>query len=138
MQLYLQREPSEKQTDGVLVMPSGRELFTLEQAWRNNKPFESCIPDGAYLIEPYDSPKFGRVYIVSGGMVSKFPTPKQHRWGILFHAANRVSELQGCIALGMGRSGDNLINSKLAHKLFTEELAGNSAMLFIAGVESWS
>ena len=136
--LYLLREPSDKQTSGVLTMPSGREFYTLEQAWRNNKPFESCIPDGAYLIEPYDSPKFGPVYIVSGGTVSKFPTPKQHRWGILLHPANRVGELQGCIALGMSTSGDNLTNSKLAHTLFLEELAGNSAMLFVTGLESWN
>lgn len=135
--LYLRREPTDSQTNGILTMPSGREFYTLEQAWRNNKPFESCIPDGAYLIEPYDSPKFGAVYIVSGGTVSKFPTAKQHRWGILFHPANKVTQLQGCLALGMGRRGDNLTDSALAHKLFMQELNGNSAMLFISGVNDY-
>lgn len=138
MNLYLERTVKDYQTDGVLVMPSGREFYTLEQAWRNNRPFESCIPDGAYLIEPHVSPNHGDCYIVSGGSVSKSPSPKHPRNFILFHPANKVEQLQGCIALGMDRKGRYLTNSILAHKLFLQELDGNPAMLFISGVESWN
>lgn len=77
--LHLERNPNPAQTDGILTMPSGREFYTLEQAWRNNRPFDSCIPDGVYLIEPYKSPKFGDVYILSGGTVSKFKSPHHQR-----------------------------------------------------------
>lgn len=133
--LFLEREPTNTQTNGILTMPSGREFYTLECPWRNNRPFESCIPDGAYLIEPWQSPKFGDCYIVSGGLVGKTQGVRTH---ILFHAANKARELQGCIALGLGMRGDNLTNSQQAIKLFMQELNGNPAMLFISGVDQWN
>lgn len=133
--LFLEREPTDTQTNGILTMPSGREFYTLECPWRNNKPFVSCIPDGAYLIEPWESPTHGDCYIVSGSTVGK---TQGNRTYILFHAANKVHELQGCIALGLGVSGDNLTNSAAAIKLFLDELNGEPAMLFISGVNQWN
>lgn len=133
--LFLERELTDTQTNGILTMPSGREFYTLEQAWRNNEPFVSCIPDGAYLIEPWQSPTHGDCYIVSGGTVGK---TKGVRTYILLHAANKVRELQGCIALGLGMRGDNLTNSAAAIKLFLQELNGNPAILYVSGVESWN
>ena len=132
--LFLEREPTDTQTNGVLTMPSGREFYTLECPWRNNEPFVSCIPDGAYLIEPWHSPTHGKCYIVSGGTVGKTQGVRTY---ILFHAANKVRELQGCIALGLGMRGDNLTNSAQAIKLFLDELNGNPAMLFISGVNDY-
>lgn len=132
--LFLERNPTDTQTNGILTMPSGREFYTLECPWRNNRPFESCIPDGAYLIEPWYSPTRGGCYIVSGGTVGKTEGVRTH---ILFHAANKVWQLQGCIALGLGVRGDNLTNSAAAIKLFLDELNGNSAMLFISGVDDY-
>ena len=132
--LFLEREQLPNQTNGTLYMPSGREFYTLECPWRNNEPFVSCIPDGAYLIEPWHSPKFGDCYIVSGGLVGKTQGVRTH---ILFHAANKVRELQGCIALGLGMRGDNLTNSAQAIKLFMDELNGENAMLFISGVNDY-
>jgi len=132
--LFLEREQLPNQTNGTLYMPSGREFYTLECPWRNNEPFVSCIPDGAYLIEPWNSPTHGKCYIVSGGLVGKTQGVRTY---ILFHAANKVRELQGCIALGLGMRGDNLTNSAQAIKLFMGELNGESAMLFISGVNSY-
>lgn len=132
--LFLEREPTDTQTNGILTMPSGREFYTLECPWRNNRPFESCIPDGAYLIEPWHSPTHGDCYIVSGGTVGKTEGVRTY---ILFHAANKVRQLQGCIALGLGVRGDNLTNSAAAIKLFLDELNGNPAMLFISGVNDY-
>ena len=133
--LYLEREPEDSLTRGVLHTPSGRELHTLERSWRNNEPFDSCIPDGVYLVEPYQSPKFGSVYILSGGTVSKFKSDKHERYGILFHAANFPRQLAGCIACGLSWRGDMLLNSAAATRLLFDELAGESAMLFASGIE---
>jgi len=133
--LYLNREPEPHLTRGVLLMPSGRELHVLERPWRDNRPFDSCIPDGVYLMEPYQSPRFGSVYIVSGGRVSKFQSPRHERYGILFHGANRVEQLQGCLAVGLSWRGDFLQHSQAALKLMLDELNGEKAMLFIYGLE---
>lgn len=76
--------------------------YTVEQPWRNNEPFHSCIPSGVYTVEPYDSPNKGDVLIIHGGAVSKFKDPNHRRYGCLFHVANRAAELEGCIAPGVG------------------------------------
>ena len=133
--LYLNRETEQTLTRGILHTPSGRELHVLERPWRNNKPFDSCIPDGVYLVKPYESPRFGSVYILSGGTVSKFKSPKHERYGILFHPANYARQLAGCLACGLSWRGDMLLNSAAATKLLFDELAGESAILFISGIE---
>jgi len=88
-------------TFGQLVAPN-RELvlWTVEQPWRSNQANVSCIPEGRYTVEPYDSPKFGEVFILEGPGVRKFAV-EGARWGILIHAANRAAELKGCIAPGL-------------------------------------
>jgi hypothetical protein len=88
-----------------------------------------------YLIEPYQSPRFGSVYIVSGGRVSQFKSSKHERYAILFHGANKVQQLQGCLAPGLSWSGDFLQHSQSALKLMMNELNGETAMLFISGLE---
>ena len=85
------------------------------------------------MIEPWLSPTHGECYIVSGGTVGKMEGRRTH---ILFHPANAVSELQGCIALGLGWWGKNLRDSRAAHKLFMQDMAGESAMLFVSGLEN--
>lgn len=133
IQLFLEREYHDQHTAGYLSLESGREFATLERAWRNNRPFDSCIPEGVYLIEPYDSPKFGSVYIVSGGTVSKFKSPHHARYGILFHPANHAHQLAGCIAPGYDLDDGFLTSSRSACKLLFEELNNQPAMLFISG-----
>jgi hypothetical protein len=133
--LFLNREPEPHLTRGVLLMPSGRELHVLERPWRDNRPFDSCIPDGVYLITPYKSPRFGDVYIVIGGTVSQFKSAQHERYGILFHGANKVQQLAGCLAPGLSWSGDFLQHSQSALKLMMNELNGETAMLFISGLE---
>lgn len=133
--LYLHRTAHEDFTDGVLTMPSGRELSVLERPWRNNKPFDSCIPDGVYLAEPYESPRFGSVYILSGGKVSKFKSSRHERYGILIHTANRASQLAGCLAPAMRIDSTGFAHqSRVAFNLIMDELDGQKAMIFISGV----
>lgn len=62
---------------------------TIERPWLDNKTNISCIPAGLYKISSTVSPKFGDTY-----KVRDVP----HRTHILFHKANKASELQGCIA----------------------------------------
>ena len=69
----------------------GKELIccTIERPWLGNKPYVSCIPAGTYTIRPAKSPKFGDTYQVCDVV---------GRTHILFHKANKASELHGCIA----------------------------------------
>lgn len=134
--VFLERTGLPDHTEGIITLENGRELFCLERPWRNNRPFDSCIPDGVYLMEPYDSPKFGQVYIISGGTVSKFPSEHHQRYGILFHPANKVIELQGCVAPGTKMHANGTIsNSGLGCKLLFEGLNWEPAMLFISGLD---
>ena len=62
---------------------------TMELPWNNNIAFISCIPAGLYDIEMVISPTHGNVYKVKDVI---------GRTHILFHIANKPSQLEGCIA----------------------------------------
>lgn len=64
---------------------------TLERPWLNNKKGESCIPDGAYLCQRVQSPKFGQTFEV---------TNVADRTSILFHKGNLMDDSHGCILVG--------------------------------------
>ena len=75
----------------------GQRVSTLELPWRDNLPQRSCIPVGRYLCRLVQSPKFGRVYMV---------TDVPGRSAVLIHSANvagdvdlgYTTQLHGCIA----------------------------------------
>lgn len=73
---------------------------TIEKPWLNNEPFNSCIPEGSYLVKPTDSPKFGPTYYVES--ISDVGVGLDHgeRTHILFHAGNTVDDTSGCIVVG--------------------------------------
>lgn len=85
---------SENATMGALKIHDveHRPIYTLENAWVDNTPHVSCIPDTVYIVEPYQSKKHGSTYIV---------TDVPDRSGILFHAGNVHDDTEGCILLGM-------------------------------------
>lgn len=74
---------------------------TLEQSWRDNQPFISCIPAGRYEVVAYDSPKHGQTFALKNIAlgVGVFKGDSQ-RYAILIHPANTADQLHGCIALG--------------------------------------
>lgn len=76
-------------TLGRLVI-GGFSCYTLERPWYSNKPEESCIPEGFYTVNRTDSPTYGITY--------EIVVPD--RTHILFHPANWVHQLKGCIAPG--------------------------------------
>ena len=101
--LQLQRDATgDDGTFGRLLAAAGsghrqHVAYSAEQPWRNNAPFESCIPAGKYLLARDYSPKWKRRYHV-------LDVP--NRWAVLFHWGNfagdeqlgKKSNLKGCIA----------------------------------------
>jgi hypothetical protein len=86
-------------TFGRLVYNDFR-AFSVELPWADNKPRVSCIPEGKYTVKWYDSPTFGKTLAVIGDTVSLFPNNTHQRSAILFHKANTMDDLLGCIGLG--------------------------------------
>lgn len=97
--LTLKREYDDDKTTGVLTLPDGTELITLERPWLNNEPFVSCIPEGQY-------------------QVMRNQTGKHQWYGLLdvpdrsfieIHTATRVDHLEGCIGLQSDADCDLLL-----------------------------
>ena len=134
--MLVRERSTESGTYGVLTLPDGTKMNTLELPWKDNKPRESCIPPGTYECTIRQSPKFGTVYEVQG---------VSGRSAILFHAGNSAGDAsrglkadsQGCILLGLGRAARGIqqiiTQSQSAVKLFMERLAGRSFRLTITG-----
>ncbi|USD22137.1 DUF5675 family protein [Microbulbifer variabilis] len=66
-------------------------FYTVERPWLGNRPFESCIPEGVYSCNPYNSPRFPNVW-----ELKEVPG----RTKILIHTANYSADVQGCIGIG--------------------------------------
>jgi hypothetical protein len=113
-------------TFGALVVGGLPFCVTLEPYNRDNVSNISSIPAGQYVCKPYDSPTYGKTYIVSG---------VQGRSSILFHWGNRDSNTEGCILLGdkFGKLGDDyaILNSKDAFKRFCEVIGRNKFSLVV-------
>lgn len=67
--------------------------WALELPWLNNEINISCVPSGTYKLKLEYSRKFGR----SLYELKDVPGRSECK----FHKANYLSELSGCIALGM-------------------------------------
>ncbi|MCT6700903.1 DUF5675 family protein [Rheinheimera sp. 4Y26] len=77
-----------------------RLCVTAECPWLNNEVGRSCVPAGDYVVSAHVSPRFGRCLIISAPSLGVTPAGPSLRTHCLFHAANRPSELKGCIAPG--------------------------------------
>lgn len=101
------------ETQGVLR--AGKQEFqTIERPWIKSlhpggMSFESCVPDGEYAFVPHTRPDGTRtVALVNpelGVWYQKEDRPDV--WGrylVLIHAGNRVRDVVGCIAPGLGRT----------------------------------
>lgn len=116
-------------TPGTLTLPSGEELKTLENPWRNNEPNVSCIRAGVYLcrwLERSASGKYRRCWVV-------LDVPG--RSGILFHPGNLVRHTWGCILPGMKHgvleSQPAVLSSGRGMNAMRGELAGLDFILVI-------
>jgi hypothetical protein len=101
---------------GALYHEGHRLAYTVEQPWRDNRPFVSCVPAGRYRAVRFNSPKYGSTFALENHDLDVY-VEKPHdrgRWACLIHKANWAKELQGCIApgtrLGAGR-GEWMVQS---------------------------
>jgi len=67
------------------------QCFTLELADLNNQSNRSCIPEGVYNYETYNSPKHGEVLLL---------LEVENRSYIEVHAGNFTRQIRGCILVG--------------------------------------
>lgn len=104
--IVLAREYHEKGTHGKVIFPSGEMFDTLELPWRDNQRKVSCIPEGTYSVDLRDSKVVQRTTgrkFMKGYEVQDVPD----RTFIMFHPANYIKDLEGCIAPGVkGFQGD--------------------------------
>lgn len=110
-------------------------FFTAERAWRYNRRFQSCIPDGSYNLVSHDSDKYPRSWALVGPGVSHVEMPGIARYTCLLHVANWPWELEGCIAPGssirwmedaQGRAGQAVADSGTTLRKIDEFLSGQN------------
>lgn len=104
MKFILKRiSKSQYGTFGVMLRKQGDQFVpfvaTLEDPWRNNAPFISCIPKGTYVCQRVRSPKFGDTFEVMK------VSAREH---ILFHWGNDIDDTEGCILVGEEFGADEL------------------------------
>lgn len=80
-------------------------LYTVERPWLDNRPYESCVPEGEYrlLWRPTTTPVpdifNGETAYLDGGTVG---IDEGGRTRIAVHIANVPADVAGCIGLGIG------------------------------------
>lgn len=117
---------TETSTVGQLLVDGIHQCYVLEDRYRpppEPKVFgQTCIPNGRYLVEITESPKFGRRLPLVHG-VPGFT-------GIRIHPGNRAVDTDGCLLPGLTRGADVVFDSARAF----DELF---AKLERAGVPVW-
>jgi len=109
-------------------------LATLEEPWivnafgpggqrRNGLRHESCVPDGAYELQPHNTLKHPNVWALSNPTLGVWhnaapPGLPYGRSAILIHTGNTTLDIEGCILVGVrhGRieSYDAVLESRTA------------------------
>lgn len=91
---------------------------TIERPWvpddtcKGGKPFESCVPDGIYALEPFTRPDSSEVYMLVNEMLGVYrfkddiPEGVIGRYLILIHVGNWVKDVVGCVAPGLTQAMD--------------------------------
>lgn len=116
----------------------GTEVFqTLERPWiatpihKGGANFESCIPDGTYVLQPFSSSAHPNCYSLENPDLDVYldePPDGRGRWAILIHVGNYVKDIVGCIAVGLTGDFKNVYHSKKAmdrlRKLLGDESHG--------------
>jgi hypothetical protein len=101
----------------------GEEVFhTIERPWIpspdhfGGKNFESCVPDGMYVLNPFDSEKHPACFSLVNENLSVFldKDAEPGRWAILIHSGNYVTDVVGCIAPGLTADESHVWNSRKA------------------------
>jgi len=88
-------------------------LWSLECPWRENQIFSSCIPDGTWSLQAFDSPDHPGCWVV---------TPVPGRTSILIHVGNTVEDTQGCILVGQQQEPGKVLQSRDALRMLNYKL----------------
>lgn len=131
IELQLSRKfESHGATVGILT-GLGKTLYTLEEAWRGNKPKISCIPAGKYLCLPHGWEEGSKVSKPQTWEVTGVPG----RSAVLIHIGNSTKDTEGCILAGMGFQVSQVIamvtDSRIAINYMRREIGKNSFMIAI-------
>ena len=94
MNIHIYRSYLPFGTFGELWTDDGFHCFTVERPWLDNKPFESCIPEGAYLANRITYSTKTR------GMDTFELQDVPDRTSIQIHHGNFPRNYQGCIGIG--------------------------------------
>ena len=78
-------------TAGILLYKGKPICATLEEPWRFNQPNVSCIPNGYYRAERFDSPSKGKCWKIKDVFGRTY---------ILIHIGNTLEDTEGCILVG--------------------------------------
>lgn len=116
MKLYLKRiHVRDTHILGVLYsLTNNTSIYsTLELSWKQNQRNISCIPTGVYPVKIWESPKFGKCFLVQN---------VPDRDGILIHAGNSKDDTQGCILIGNHFNQNVITDSKRALTKLLDEL----------------
>lgn len=104
-------------THGRITVNGDHVAYSVELPWLDNRPNESCIPAGEYVLAYQDSPKFGhRLHVID----------VPGRSHILIHKGNWQNETRGCVMvadrIGMTSGGCCGFQSKRALQLIEAAL----------------
>ena len=95
-------DKSVKGTHGVIEL-GGKTWHTLEPPDLGNKAFESCVPLGDYDLIPFESPRYGTVFLMVNPDLNVYEfenSPGRPDGGrylcILAHKGNEVENFVGC------------------------------------------
>jgi len=113
MNLLLSRDYSGRDCSLGTFTAGALTLEALERPWVEFSPYPcghpeiSCVPAGTYALVPHDTLKFPRHFALVNESLGVYheavPSGKVGRTACLIHAANEVSQLEGCIAVGRER-----------------------------------
>ena len=140
IRLTLQREaPTEVETMGRLSL-GDEVLHTVEQEWRPTAPggesFNSCVPAGRYDLKFHVRPNGQKVVaLINPGLGVYYEDLDRPfsvgRYLILIHPGNTHADVVGCIAPGLGRSGQTVTRSRDAMRRLMSYLGDEPAELLI-------
>ena len=131
MELKVIREPHGAATPGKLLVNGSFFCYTLEDQDRGltqSMPLseiqrlkvhsQTAIPKGKYTVVISYSNRFGRML----PLLSNVPGFE----GIRIHPGNFISNTEGCLLVGTGRSGDTITNSRAAFDALFPQLEAAS------------
>jgi hypothetical protein len=87
-------------TLGQMTLDDGTLIYSLELPWKDNQKDVSCVPLGTYKLIPYTSPKHDSTWYLENEELGVGGAGAQRSFCEI-HSANWVSQLEGCIALGL-------------------------------------